>query len=73
MVTENYQLLGGSGITLTIDESLKTVTAATGDGEVFPVILTTCAYATGHDDAELLGKFDVGQGSADLLGKATVQ
>jgi len=62
----------------------KAVTAAAGVGEVFPVILTTCAYATGHDDAELLGKFvvnqwqedllgkfDVGQGSAELLGKFT--
>jgi len=51
----------------------KTITAATGDNEVFPVILTTGgAYATGHDDAELLGKFDVGQGSGDLLGKLDV-
>jgi len=50
----------------------KTVTAATGDAEIFPVILTTCAYATGHDDAELLGKFDVGQDSGDLLGKLDV-
>jgi len=50
----------------------KTVTAATGDGEVFPVILTTCAYATGHDEAELLGRFDVGQNSAELLGKANI-
>ena len=64
----------------------KTITAAAGDAEIFPVILTTCAYATGHDGAELLGKFvvaqwqedlfgklDVGQDSANLLGKATVQ
>ena len=50
----------------------KTITAAAGDAEIFPVILTTCAYATGHDDAELLGKFDVGQDSRDLLGKLDV-
>ncbi len=50
----------------------KTVTAATGDGDVFPVILTTCAVAYAHTSAELLGRFHVGQDSAELLGRASI-
>ena len=50
----------------------KAVMAASGTGEYFPVNLTTDAYATGHEIAELLCKFEVGQNVADLLGKTNV-
>lgn len=72
MTITNYQLLGGNGISLTIDESLKTVTAATS-GLAFDTIVaitdadfTTNVYTVATAD---LGKLFV----VDLSGAAVTQ